>query len=375
MPARIEVRPEMLTWAIARAGFVLEDFINQNPRVNAWLKGERAPTVRQLEEFSKMVYVPLGYLLLPEPPLEQELIPFFRTMGKKDEKIHINVYDTILDIQQRQDWLRDYLIENDFQKLEFVGRFKESNDVQGIVADIRKELQLNNQWASKHPTWEEAKKQLTQAIENIGVVTVFNGIVGNNTHRPIPVEECRGFVLVDKMAPFMFINNADWKSAQIFTLVHELAHIWIGESAGFDLENFLPANDPVEKLCDQVAAEFLVPEDVFRKLYVPHNGFSDLARHFKVSIIVIARRALDLGFITKSEFYTFYKEYSKQEFIKKDKQTGGGDFFANSRMRVNLAFATHIRNAINDGQLLYRDAYRLTNLKGDTFSKFLSTQL
>lgn len=375
MPSRIEVRPEMLTWAIARAGFVLEDFINQNPRVNAWLQGERAPTVRQLEEFSKMVYVPLGYLLLPEPPLEQELIPFFRTMGKKDEKIHINVYDTILNIQQRQEWLRDYLIENDFQKLDFVGRFRGSYDVQEIVADIRKELQLEDHWASKLPTWEEAKKQLTQAIENIGVVPVFNGIVGNNTHRPIPVEECRGFVLVDKVAPFMFINNADWKSAQIFTLVHELAHIWIGESAGFDLKNFLPANDPIEKLCDQVAAEFLVPEDAFRKLYIPQNGFRDLARHFKVSIIVIARRALDLGIITKSEFFTFYNEYSKQEFIKKESQTGGGDFFANNKMRINLAFATHIRNAINDGQLLYRDAYRLTNLKGDTFSKFLSTQL
>lgn len=90
----------------------------------------------------------------------------------------------------------------------------------------------------------------------------FNGVVENNSHRKISVYECRGFVLVDEMAPFMFINNADWKSAQMFSIVHELAHIWTGHSAGFDFRRLQPADDPIEKLCDQIAAEFLVPEVV-----------------------------------------------------------------------------------------------------------------
>lgn len=92
-------------------------------------------------------------------------------------------------------------------------------------------------------------------IEDKGIITVFNGIVENNTSRPIPVDECRGFVW-DEMAPFMFINNADWKSAQMFTIVHELAHIWTGHSAGFDFRKLQPADDPIEILCDKVAAEF-----------------------------------------------------------------------------------------------------------------------
>ncbi len=375
MAARVEIRPEMLTWAIARAGFDLPEFAEKNPKVVEWIEGEKQPTVKQLESFSKKVYLPFGYLFLPEPPTEELPIPYFRSNGGDSDQIHINVYDTILNIRQRQEWLKDYLKENEFRELDYVGRFDGNSDAQTIVADIRKELKLDEHWASRFATWDEARKHLSKTIESIGVVVVFNGVVENNTHRPIPVEECRGFVLVDNIAPFMFVNNSDWKSAQMFTLVHELAHIWTGESAGFDFKNFLPANDPIEILCDKVAAEFLVPQKAFLEMYTPQKGYQAIARHFKVSEIVVARRALDLGAITKNEFFTFYNEYSQREFIKKENQGNGGDFFATANWRVSLSFAAHVRNALNTGQLLYRDAYRLTNLKGDTFSKFLETQL
>jgi Zn-dependent peptidase ImmA (M78 family) len=105
-------------------------------------------------------------------------------------------------------------------------------------------------------TWQEAQDHLIKHVEDKGIITVFNGVVENNTSRPIPVDECRGFVLVDEIAPFMFINNADYKSAQMFTIVHELAHIWTGHSAGFDFRKLQPADDPIEVLCDKVAAEF-----------------------------------------------------------------------------------------------------------------------
>lgn len=118
---------------------------------------------------------------------------------------------------------------------------------------------MQENWASNLPNWEEAQKYLVQVLEDCGIIVVFNGVVENNTSRKIPVEECRGFVLVDEYAPFMFINNSDFKSAQMFTMVHELAHIWTGHSAGFDFRKLQPAADPIEQLCDKVAAEFLVP--------------------------------------------------------------------------------------------------------------------
>jgi Zn-dependent peptidase ImmA (M78 family) len=253
-----------------------------------------------------------------------------------------------------------------------VVKFQNHYNVQEIVSDIRKNLGVNEKWASDFRTWQEALDHLIELIEDKGIITVFNGVVENNGHRKILVDECRGFVLVDKMAPFMFINNADGKAAQMFTIVHELAHIWTGKSAGFDFRKLQPANDPVELLCDKVAAEFLVPESTFKEVWGFNPGIKYASRYFKVSEIVIARRALDTGKITKKQFFDFYEGYTNREFEKKENQNSGGDFYATTRKRLGITFAAHINNAVKSGKLLYRDAYKLTSLKGDTFQTFFS---
>lgn len=375
MRTEINVDTNMLTWAISRAGYDLAEFTEKVPNLDKWLKGEKKPTVKQLEAFSKKVYLPFGYLFLPEPPIENLPIPFYRTDGIQAEKVSINVYDTILLLQQRQDWLRDYLKDNEFENLPFVGKHNRTTNPITIVNDIRQTLGLTENWASQLGTWEEAQNHLVQIIEDNGIITVFNGVVENNGYRKIPVDECRGFVLVDKIAPFMFINNADSKSAQMFTIVHELAHIWTGYSAGFDFRKLQPADDPIEILCDQVAAEFLVPKNAFNDKWNKNPNIRSASRYFKVSEIVIARRAMDTGKITRNQFFEFYNEYIKREFIKKESPGSGGNFYATTRKRLSVTFASHINNAVKTGQLLYRDAYKLTSLKGDTFQTFFSKHI
>jgi len=375
MRTEINVNSNMIAWAIARAGYELQVFTEKFPNVQQWLKGEKKPTVKQLEDFSKKVHLPFGYLFLPEPPKEKLPIPFFRTNNSQATSVSLNVYDTILLMQQRQDWLRDYLIDKDFDKLPFVGKFLNKNNVQQIVADIRNTLGLQENWACDFKTWQEAQDHLIKHVEENGIIAVFNGVVENNTSRPIPVDECRGFVLVDEIAPFMFINNADYKSAQMFTIVHELAHIWTGHSAGFDFRKLQPADNPIEILCDKVAAEFLVPEKTFNQVWIENQNIKYASRFFKVSEIVIARRALDTGKISKKQFFEFYEEYSNREFIKKESQGDGGNFYATTRKRLSITFASHINNAVKSGKLLYRDAYKLTSLKGDTFQTFFNNHI
>ena len=161
----------------------------------------------------------------------------------------------------------------------------------------------------------------------------------------------------------------------MFTLIHELAHVWLGESAGFDNQNLIPANDPVEILCDKVAAEFLVPEIIFMNKWEVTKDFKYLSRIFKVSQIVIARRALDLNLITKTSFLEFYNKYMGDFKFKKDNQGSGGNFYATARKRVSLRFASFVNNAVKENRLLYRDAYKLTNLKGETYNKFITEYL
>jgi Zn-dependent peptidase ImmA (M78 family) len=375
MRTEVNINADMLTWAISRAGYELHEFTTKIPKVLDWIEGTKKPTVKQLETFSKKVHLPFGYLFLQEPPIEKLPIPFFRSNDTKTDKVSVNVYDTIQLMLQRQDWLKEYLKDNDFEKLSFIGAFNNSNDVNKIVLNIRSVLGLSENWASNFKTWEEALNHLIEAVENKGIIAVFNGVVENNTSRPIDVEECRGFVLVDEYAPFMFVNNADSKSAQMFTIVHELAHIWTGHSAGFDFRKLQPADDPNEKLCDQIAAEFLVPKSTFNNVWLENPNIKNGSRFFKVSEIVIARRALDLGKITRTQFFAFYEEYKNKEFDKKKIQSSGGDFYATARKRLSITFAHHVERAVKSGDLLYRDAYKLTSMKGDTFNTFFTKYL
>lgn len=221
MIIRVQINPSRIAWAIVRSGQSVDEYASKDDEVASWLNGHRNPTVKQLEGFSKKVHVPFGYLFLPEVPEESLQFPFFRKIVSG--RLSLNVLDTITRLQQRQEWLRDYLIENGFNSLQFVGKFENVRDSRAVCDNIREVLRLKENWALDFASWEAALKALSSKIEEIGIILSFNGIVDNNTTRKIPVEQCRGFVLVDEIAPFMFINNSDSPSAQMFTIVHEFS--------------------------------------------------------------------------------------------------------------------------------------------------------
>jgi len=371
MRTEININANMISWAISRAGYDLHEFLTSSPKIKDWIEDKKKPTLKQLEKFSHKVHIPFGYLFLQNPPVEKLPIPFFRT-DKTTEDVSLNVYDTILLMQKRQEWLTNYLKESGFDTHKYVGKFNINSDYKEIVNDIRETLGLNEDWARSFQTWEKSLDFLTEKVEEIGVILTFNSVVGNNTSRPITVDECRGFVLVDKLSSFMFVNTADGKAAQMFTIVHELAHIWTGQSAGFDFRKLQPADEPIEELCDKVAAEFLVPEEAFGIEWEKNTNFIKIGRVFKVSPIVIARRALDLKKISKAEFFTFYNDYIKGFCIKKETQSGGGDFYATAKKRISLSFAAHINHAVKTNKLPYREANKLTGLKGDTYHNFIT---
>ena len=375
MKNEVNINVDMLNWAISRAGFELQEFAAKFPRVLDWIGGNKKPTFKQLEAFSHRLHVPFGYFFLDKPPLEPLPLPFFRTGTDKPSDVSLNVYDTILLIQRRQEWLVQYLKDNGAESIPFVGKFDVNSDYKEVVASIRETLNIEPDWARQFSRIEDSVNFITERIEETGIIVSFNSVVENNTSRPINVDECRGFVLVDSIAPFMFINAADGKAAQLFTIVHELAHVWTGQSAGFDFRQLQPADVPIEILCDKVAAEFLVPEVSFISAWRETPDIATLARRFKVSQIVIARRALDLNRITRDAFFQFYNEYKQQLRERKERQTGGGDFYVTQKKRLSVTFVTRVDQAVRENKLLYRDAYRMTGLKGDTFQYFINNKL
>ncbi|AZF90255.1 MAG: ImmA/IrrE family metallo-endopeptidase [Phage 5P_2] len=370
---RVEVNKRVLSWALERAK-VGTDLQRKFPRLSDWLTGAAQPTLRQLEEFAKATSVPFGYLLLPEPPQERLPIPHFRTLvGVSAEHFSADLLDTVQIMQRRQAWMREYFIEQGHEPLPFVRSASPRTDPRVVAQQIRGTLGLNADWASRQPNWTVALRVLQEKAEDAGIVVVVSGIVGNNARRKLNVEEFRGFVLVDEYAPLVFINGADGKAAQMFTLAHELAHVWLGKSASFDLRDLQPAPDETEQACNHIAAEFLVPADSLRE-YLPSarldpDPFQAIARRFKVSEIVAARRLLDLDLISREKFFDFYQEYQARERRQAGRQAGG-DFYATQSLRLGRRFGEAVVRATKEGRLLYDEAYRLTGLYGKTFERF-----
>lgn len=368
---RIALSSEVLEWALQRSNR-RESLENKFPKVSEWLSGAIQPTLRQLEDFAKAAAVPFGYLLLPEPPEERLSITHFRTRGNGDVRsFSPDLLETVQKMQQRQAWMREYLMEQGHDRLPFVNSVSSGDDPVFIAKQIRKQLGIGEEWANIHSTWTDALRSLENKVEAVGILVMVNGVVGNNNTRKLNPQEFRGFVLVDDYAPLVFINGADGKAAQMFTLAHELAHIWLGLSASFDLRELQPANDVNEKICDSIAAEFLVPQHSFRALWESvkdrENPYGTIARRFKVSEIVAARRALDLGFIGRDEFFDFYDTNMNQRRVK---SSPGGDFYATQSLRIGRRFGQALVGSVQEGKTLYTDAYRLTGIYGKTFRQY-----
>lgn len=365
------IRPEMLIWAFERAGFNEERAIKAFPNLEYWLSGEKLPTVTQLQQFAKRFYVPFGYLFMQQAPTETIPFPMFRGEAGEMGHFDLNVYDTVSNIRTRQEWLENYLIDNDIATCPLVGCVSLNTPIGEAVELLRRSLRLEPRWAFCLARTDVAVGYLTERLEQVGIFVAYNGIVGNNTKRTLGVSECRGFALVNNTAPYVFVNSVDSKAAQMFTLVHETAHIMLGVSAGHAGDE-IGAHDANERYCDMLAAEFLVPADVLREMW--NDNIKRLSRQFKVSEIVIARRAHDLELLSDTGYRKFWMEYSHRPIAEK-KKSGGGDFYLTSVKRVGKLFAIHIRNAVNSRQLEYTEAYRLTGLSGKTYQHFMTNNI
>ena len=379
MTNTVSVKPELIRWAVDRSGLPLDQLEKRFPRLDKWQTGEREPTFRQLEDFANKTMTPLGFLFLAVPPDEKLPIPDFRTVGDTPiGRLSPNLIEMIQVMQRRQAWMRDFLVEQGQDELEFVGGAKRIRNVHSLAQRIRQSLELDPDWAEAHSTWEDALRTLRNSAERIGILVPISSVVGLNNYRPLDPEEFRGFVLCDSYAPLIFVNGADPKSAQMFTLAHELAHLWIGEGGLFNLINMMPFDDKNERFCNQVAAEFLVPGYKLTERWDEANAtrrpFHTIARWFKVSPVVAARRSLDLGLISKPRFFQFYKQdqedwHRRKEHDKK-KRKSGPDFYKVQDVRLGRRFGSAVVRAAREGRILYREAYQLTDLKGKTFDRY-----
>jgi Zn-dependent peptidase ImmA (M78 family) len=368
---RVTIQPKLLRWACERAGLDSADLEHKFPHLAAWENGTAQPTLKQVEAFAKATYTPVGYLFLPEPPVEKIPIPDFRAPGNE----HIghpspDLLDTIYVCQQRQEWFRNYARSMGEQPLTFVGAARAQDEIVPTAARIRTALGFDVNERRRIPTWTDALRHFIEQADGLGILVMCNGVVHNNNYRHLDPQEFRGFAMADDLAPLVFINGADTKAAQMFTLAHELAHIWLGQSAVSDSQPAAVPDERVERWCNEVAAELLVPIEWMRQEYNSDAEVADeagrLARRFKVSTLVILRRMLDAGGLTQKEFWDAY--HAEVARLRAIPRGSGGNFYLTQAARVSKRFAAALVVSTLEGQTRYNDAFRMLGFaKHSTF--------
>ncbi|MGO2424236.1 ImmA/IrrE family metallo-endopeptidase [Glutamicibacter arilaitensis] len=369
----LHVAPSMLRWALDRAGLNTET--KRYARFEQYASGEKPPTLRQLEEFASATHVPFGYLFLPEPPQESVPIPDYRTLGDSGvSDPSANLLDTIYEAQMRQDWYREYAQSQDADRLDFFGSATVDDSPREIAQQIREALDFSMERRSRFKTWEQALRYLIDAVEELGVLVMVSSVVGNNTHRSLSVDEFRGFTLGDPFASVIFVNGADSKSAQMFTLMHELAHVWLGESgvSSEDLES--PSELRNERWANSVAAEVLIPLAQIRSEYqgtLTSKEVSRLAKRYKSSTLVVLRRIFDARLVDWDTYISSYRaeERRLKELLDQQKRQGsGGDYYNTHPLQIGQQFSRAVIIDAYEGRTLYRDAFRLLGtVKASTF--------
>ena len=372
---RAAVNPDLLRWARERAGLVQEELIGKFKKLPDWENGDLLPTLKQVEAFARTVHVPVGYLFLTAPPEETMPIPDFRTFaGQAVMRPSPNLLDTIYICQQRQSWYRDFVRVTQEPEPGFVGSATVAMPPEVVAAQMRETLGFGLDARQECRTWSDALRLFTRQAEKAGVLVMISGAVMSNNHRSLDITEFRGFALSDPLAPLIFVNGSDTKAAQMFTLAHELAHLWLGASALSNIEAEPPSGFRQEELwCNAVAAEFLAPLNALQAELRAGESLPDtlsrLARVFKVSSLVILRRLLDAKRLDRPSFDAAWAKERKRLQTLAQTGSGGGNFYHTTLSRVSRRFARALVVSTLEGRTLYRDACRMLGVsRMETFN-------
>lgn len=359
------INPDVFNWARSRAHMSVDDLSRalgvKLDKVIAWTEGSKQPTFNQAQKLANRLHIPFAFFFLPNPPQDDLPLPDLRTISSHGiEEASVNLKDTITSVMRRQEWYKEYLQDQNANRLGFIGSTTTNADPINVASDIKRTLGLDN-LEPRGLTWEEYQRQIVVAAENAGILVMRSGIVGNNTHRPLSVSEFRGFAISDPLAPVVFVNLRDAPSARLFTLIHEIAHLWLGQSG---VSSAKPTeNRREEQFCNAVAGEFLAPAREMHTLWNAdaelETNVTNLARNFHVSKYVIIRRALDLGLVTQDVYQSYYDELVRNF---NDSDGGGGNFYASAQNKNSARFSKALLGEALTGRVLLRDASKLLDI-------------
>lgn len=379
---RVEIEPEVILDAVEKSQRSMEEIKNRFANFDKWINLERQPTFRQIADLSRFLRIPFGHLLLDASAKEEIPLLQFRTIETEAiQHPSRELIDTIKDMKRKQAWLREMYLLEQRDPLDFVGSLKDENNknVVEIAEYIREKVNVKKNWYKRANSNNPTFNLLREHLSNQGIVIMQNGIALNNTHRPLDLNEFRAFTLIDNYAPLIFINSRDANSGKTFSLLHELVHIFFDQPSLYnnDLTFRNKYTNPLEVVCNAVAGEIITPTDYFIEEWenlseqtVEINEKVDiLANEFKVSPLIISRKALDQQYIERKT-YNEIAEITRRNFLlskKRRSESPGGDPTNNALSRLDRNFLNTLIEYTASGHVPYTRAYRLAGIGRGTF--------
>ncbi len=377
---RLSVQPTLIDWACERSGLAQDALERKFADLPKWRSGEKDPTERQLRDFAAATFTPFGHFFGDSPPPDELPIGDFRVRGgSAPARPSPHLLDTIYLCQRQQAWYTDHLTAMGEPNLEWVGSEQVGNDPSAAAHRFATLANLGVETRADARSWEEALRDVRERAEAAGVLVMVNGVVGNNTHRKLNHDEFSGFALSDPVAPLVFVNNADYKASQMFTFAHEFGHLLLGESGVSDDSVGVEGTPDNEAWCDRFAAELLVPADDLRRelgsTAETHEGdLQRLARHYKVSSLVILRRLRTADLISAADYGRLF-EHERARFeawrsAQREQSSSGGNFYNTFFQRTGRSFAYAVVASTLEGQTGYKEMSDLLGISSlETFDK------
>ena len=373
---RYEVKRDVLLWAIKESQKSINDIELKFSKINEWINGDSAPTMKQIESLANFLKIPFGYMFLATPPKTNVMKVEFRSIDNKLPEVSKNLKDTLLEMDRNQSWMSELRQELGWDKLDIIKNFDIKVNDKATHVEVaklaKKLLGLEEEWYLNHSTNEKAYNYLREKLEDAGILVMQNGVVGFDTHRKLELNEFRAFMLYDDYAPLIFVNGTDSTAGKIFSLMHEFVHILyqqddiISESSRVEIK----AN---ERKINQIASEVLIPQEVIKAKWIELENKEELARidtiskMLKVSSYAVAVKLSEMRMIADNIVAVIA---SRSQNIRRS--TSGGDFYKNYYAKMSSNFLKSVVSQTESGNLSYTYAFKLLGgIKGNVYNQIM----
>ena len=380
--------PKVFRWARESAGLEPEGAARAIGIVPASLiaieHGEKEPSRTTLSNMSKVYRRSLLIFYLPAPPRKGDRGEDFRTVvADRTLEADADVDALVRDLRARQSLVRTVLEDDeDVEPLAFVGSASINDGVPALANSIEQMLGVTRGQYRAQKDTEGAFALLRERAERAGVFVLLIGNLGSH-HSAIPVEAFRGFAIADPIAPFVVINDGDAKAAWSFTLLHELAHLWLGATGvsggGAPIKK-------IERFCNDVAGEFLLPRADVQSINVAGldldaqiDVIADHAHRWRVSRQMVAYGLFKAGRITLAAWRALEagirERWVAERRREKDRLKGseGPSYYVVRRHRLGHAMLDFARRYTDAGALSPSKAAKVLGVKPRSVYPLLAT--